>query len=184
MSAGAVAVRLFVPPHGKLRDMGEHGAAGHVDIHVTGSLAPLLSGYEVDLANVGDEVRVQDTPIVFRKILSFLREKLCVTGIETVFEHIIRVVYEFRVAKELKGDRLARKSKITAWLRATGVKVLMPRIERYCECRSSFPFKGPFRSAFIPDRRGAASGGNGDNLFVELALRFNTLAGIDLRNVS
>src|SRR5438093_6370979 len=62
--------------------------------------------------------------------------------------------------------------------------MLMPGIERNGECRPSFPFKGPLRRALIPDARRAASSSNGDDLFIELALRFNALAGIDLRDIS
>src|SRR5207244_12192828 len=62
--------------------------------------------------------------------------------------------------------------------------MLMPRIERDGECRPSFPFKGPLRRALIPDARRAAPSSNGDDLFIELALRFNALAGIDLRDIS
>ena len=97
-----MAVRFFVAAYRKLRNMGEHGAAGHVDIHVTRSLASLFTWHEVDLANVRDEVGVKNTAVIFREIFSLFGEKVGVAGIEAVFEHIVSVVDELRVAEELK----------------------------------------------------------------------------------
>ena len=102
MGAGTMAVRFFVAADRKLRDVSEHRAARHVDIHIARALAPLLPRHEVDLADVGDEVRVQNTAVVFREIFSLFGEKFRVAGIEAVFEHIIRVVDELRIAEELK----------------------------------------------------------------------------------
>jgi hypothetical protein len=60
----------------------------------------------------------------------------------------------------------------------------MPGIQRDGEGRPSFPFKGPLRRALIPDGGRAASSGYGDDLFVELALRFCALARIDFGDIS
>src|SRR6266480_1873391 len=73
--------------------MGEHGAAGHVDIHVTRSLASLFTWHEVDLANVRDEVGVKNTAVIFREIFSLFREKVGLAGIDlrdiSVSHHLI-----------------------------------------------------------------------------------------------
>src|SRR5882724_2940663 len=183
MGAGTMAMRLFVAAHRKLRNVGEHGAAGHVDIHITRSLAALLPWHEVDLPDIRDEVRVQNTAIIFGEIFSLFGEKIRIARIEAVFENIIRVVDELRVAKELKCNRLAGKSEITARLHAAGVEVLMPGIERDCERRTPLPLEGPFGCALIPDGCRAASSSHGDDLFVELALRFSALTGIDLGDI-
>src|SRR4029450_9420989 len=130
MGAGTMAVRLFISADGGLRDMGEPGAAGHVNIHVPRAFAPLLPRHEVDLADVGDEVRVQNTAVVFREIFSLFGEKFRVAGIEAVFEHIIRVVDKLRIAEELERNRLAGQTEIATRLRTARIEVLMPRIER------------------------------------------------------
>ena len=102
MGAGTMAVSFLVAAHWELRDVGEHRAARHMDIHVARAFAPLFPRHEVDLPDIRDEVRVQNSAIIFRKIFSLFGEKFRIAGIEAVFEHIVCVVDEFRIAEELK----------------------------------------------------------------------------------
>src|SRR5712692_9373263 len=172
MGAGTVAMSLLVPANRKLRHVREHGAPGHVNVHVAGAFAAFFSGDEIYLPDVGNEIRMKNAPVVFGKVFSFFGKKLRVTGIEAVLEHVICIVDKLRIAVELEGDRLARERKVAAGLRAAGVEVLVPCVQRDCEGASTLPLKGAFGGSLIPDARRPATGGLGDNLFVELALGF------------
>ncbi len=50
----------------------------------------------------GNEVRMQNTAVIFREIFSFFGEKFRIAGVEAVFEYIIGVVDELRIAEKLK----------------------------------------------------------------------------------
>ena len=72
--AGPVTMRFFVAAHGKLRDVRQHGAARHVNVHVARALAALLARHQVDLPNIRNEIRMQDTAVVFREIFAVLEK--------------------------------------------------------------------------------------------------------------
>src|SRR3989304_9863015 len=120
MGAGAVAVRLFVAPHGELRDMGEHGAAGHMDVHVARPLAAFFPRHEINLADVGNEIRMQNAAVVLGKIFSLFSKELGVAGVEAVLEYVAGVVDKFWIAEQLEGNRLAGQGGTGAGLRAGG----------------------------------------------------------------
>ena len=128
-----------------------------MDVHVARSFAALLPRHKVNLPDVGNEVRVQYAAVIFREIFPLFGEKLRVPGIEPVFEYIVGVVDKFRVAEQLKGDRLAGQREVTAWLAAAGVEMLMPGVEWNREGAASFPLKSPLGRALIPDGRRPAA---------------------------
>ena len=61
--------------------------------------------------------------------------------------------------------------------------MLVPGVKWNREGAASFPLEGPFRRAFVPHRRRAAAGGDGDNFLVQLALRFHALSRRELGDV-
>src|SRR5215472_9279533 len=154
-----------------------------MNIHVAGALAAFFSRDQIYFPDVGNEVGVKNTAVVLGKVFSFFGKKFRVAGIEAVFEYIIRIIDKLRVAVELKGNRLAREREIAAGLRAAGIKVLVPGVQWNCEGAAAFPFEGAFGRTLIPDGGRAAPGSNGDDLFIELALGFCLLAGIDLTDI-
>src|SRR3989304_9343423 len=184
MGPRPMAMRLLVPPHGKLRDVGEHGSPGHVDIHVARSLTPLVPGNQVDLPDVGNEVGVQDPAIVFRVVFSLFGEKILYFGVETVLEHVIGVEDKLRVTVELEGHRRAGQGNVSGRFTAAGVEVLMPCVKGNGKEASSFPFEGPFREAVIPNSRGAPAGSDQDDLLIELPSGLEAPTGRDLAHVA
>src|SRR5690348_8371278 len=99
MRAGTATMSFFIAAHRKLRYVGEHRATRHLNVHVARTLAAFLPRHEIDLATVGNKVRMENAAVVFGEVLSFLREKFGIAGIEAVFEHIVGVVDELRIAK-------------------------------------------------------------------------------------
>src|SRR5688572_31126537 len=112
MSTGAMAMRLLVPSYRKLRNVRQHRAAGHVNIHVARALAALLSRHEIDFPDIGDEVGMKNAAVILGEVLAFFGEKFGIAGIKTVFEHIIRVEDKLGVAEKLERHRLAGERKI------------------------------------------------------------------------
>src|SRR5919108_2847673 len=130
MRAWTVAVGLLVSTDGKLRNVGQHRTARHMDIHVARALAALFSGNEIDLPDVRNEIGVKDSPVILRKVFSFLGEKLFITWIEAVLKHVAVVVNKFRVSKQLESDGLAGEREVTAGVSAAGIEMLVPCVER------------------------------------------------------
>src|SRR5512139_836023 len=112
-----------------------------MDIHVARALVALFPRHQIDIANVGNEVGVQNAAVVLREIFSLLGEKLGVAGIEAVFELIVGFVDKFRIAVEFEGDRLTGERKIARRLAAAGVEVLVPSIQWYREGAAALPLK-------------------------------------------
>src|SRR6266576_2809856 len=154
-----------------------------MNVHVARALATFFSRHEIDLANIGNKVGMKNTAVIFGEIFAVFGEKFRIAGIETVFEHVIRVEDQLRDAEELEGYRLARQGKVPARLGPAGIVMLMPGIEWNRKSAPSFPFKDPLRRAVIPHGGGAAPGGNGDDLLIELALWFHALARGDFGDV-
>src|SRR5215470_12056807 len=130
MSTGTMAVGFFVTAYRKLRHVGEHRATGHMNVHVAGTLAAFFSRDQIYFPDVGNEIGVENATVVLGKVFSFFGKELRVAGIEAVFEYIVRIIDKLGVAVELKGNRLARKRKIAAGLRAAGIEVLVPGVQR------------------------------------------------------
>src|SRR4029077_15040724 len=128
MGAGTVAVSFLVTADRKLRHVGEHGAPGHVNVHVAGALATLFSGDQIYFPDVRNEIGMENPAVILGKVFSFFGKKLRVAGIEAVFEYIIRIINKLRVAVELEGNGLARERKIAAGLSAAGIEVLVPGV--------------------------------------------------------
>src|SRR6266550_6148353 len=116
MRARAMPVRLLISAHRKLRYVRQHRAPRHMDVHVARALATFFSRHEIDLANIGNKVGMENTAVIFGEVFAVFGEKFGIAGIETVFEHVIRVEDKLRVAEELEGYRLARQGKVPARL--------------------------------------------------------------------
>src|SRR5215471_966751 len=154
-----------------------------MNVHVAGAPAAFFSRDQIYFSDVRNEVGMENATVVLGKVFSFFGKELRVAGIEAVFEYIVRIIDKLGVAVELKGNGLARQRKIAAGLRATGIEVLVPGVQWNCEGAAAFPLEGAFGRTLIPDGCRAAPPGNGDNLFVKLALGFCLLAGIDLTDI-
>ena len=61
--------------------------------------------------------------------------------------------------------------------------MLVPGVKRNREGAASFPFKDTLRCAVIPYGRGTATGGDGNDLFIELPLWRCALARIDFSDI-
>src|SRR5499433_719889 len=154
-----------------------------MNVHVAGAPAAFFSRDQIYFSDVRNEVGMENATVVLGKVFSFFGKKFRVAGIEAVFEYIIRIIDKVWVAVELKGNRLAREREIAAGLRATGIEVLVPGVQWNGEGAAAFPLEGAFGRTLIPDGSGATTGSDGDDLFIELALGFCLLAGIDFTDI-
>src|ERR1043166_3657076 len=181
VSAGAVSVSPRIGSYGILFEVSAHGIGGKVK---TDSRCAFTSGtavFELQIPHIGNEVRF---PRAMAFDLFALAAEITVIAAESVVENKLTIENEIQIAEAIDHQGRVGHGNVTGWTIALHVKVLMPGVERRRKEAPFLPFESLFMTFFVPNRRGAASFHDVNELFEEITLRQAALFRRDFRDVN
>ena len=179
MRPGAMGMGLLVGADRELRNVAVHRAFRHAEARMPAAGAALLRREQGQVDRIGDEVRVQQQPLLLALVGEIFR-----LAVEALFEVVVGVEDKIEIAEGVDDDRRVGHGDVARGVPARAVEMLVPGIERNSEDRPRLPLEADALSGLVPDRGRAAAVEHVDHLLVQLPLRREALPGRDLADIA